>query len=197
MAEALFDIKMKHSEESLLAVSHMQYNLFCTRNFVARSILSAVVLMIGAYNFRHVWGLMLIAYGSYLMTSKYSASNHQVRKLTEGFKKAREELPSSRYRFFDKQIEITYRPGKKDEETLDPLSYDKLIKLGEDADYFFLFPHSQGGYCIPKKALAGKENAFRDFVEQKTGQRFYRRRPSPLQRLTEWMRKRENEPEHL
>lgn len=116
---------------------------------------------------------------------------------TKRIKKAGEELPSSRYRFFDKQIEITYRPGKKDEETLDPLAYDKLIKLGEDADYFFLFPHSQGGYCIPKKALAGKENAFRDFVEQKTGQRFYRRRPSPLQRLMERMKKRENEPEHL
>lgn len=197
MTESLFDIKMKHSEESLLALSHMQYNLFCTRNFVARSILSAVLLMIGAYNYRHVWGLMLIAYGSYLMTSKYSASNHQVKKLTDGIKKAGEEFPSSRFVFGEEKIEITFHPGKKDEEKLDPVSYGKLIRLGEDAEYFFLFPHAQGGYCIPKKALGEKEDAFRDFVEKKTGQRFYRRRPSPMQRLMEWMKKRESEPEHL
>ena len=197
MPDCRFDVKMKHSEESLLALSHMQYNLFCTRNFVARSILSATLLMVGAYNFRHVWGLMLIAYGSYLMTSKYSASNHQVKKLTDGFKAAGEEFPSSRYQFFDKQIEITFRPGKKDEDKLPPLPYDKLLKLGEDPQFFFLFPHSQGGYCIPKKALGESEDAFRSFVETKTGLRFYRRRPSPLQRVMEWMKKRENEPEHL
>ena len=197
MPDCRFDVKMKHSEESLLALSHMQYNLFCTRNFVARSILSAALLMVGAYNFRHVWGLMLIAYGSYLMTSKYSASNHQVKKLTDRFKAAGEDFPSSRYQFFDKQIEITFRPGKKDEDKLAPLPYDKLLKLGEDPRFFFLFPHSQGGYCIPKKALGESEDAFRSFVETKTGLRFYRRRPSPLQRVMEWMKKRENEPEHL
>ena len=197
MAEAVFDTKMKHSEESLLALSHMQYNLFCTRNFVARSILSAALLMIGAYNFRQVWGLMLIAYGSYLMTSKYSASNHQVKKLCDGLKSAGEDFPSSRYVFGNDEIEIVYRPGKKDEEKLEPVAYGKVLKLGEDAEYFYLFPHSQGGYCIPKKTLGEKEDAFRDFVEKKTGQRFYRRRPSPLQRLMEWMKRRENEPEHL
>ena len=52
-------------------------------------------------------------------------------------------------------------------------------------------------FCIPKKALGENEDAFRDFVEKKTGQRFYRRRPSPMQRLMERMKKRENEPEHL
>ena len=45
--------------------------------------------------------------------------------------------------------------------------------------------------------LGEKEDAFRDFVEKKTGQRFYRRRLSPMQRLMEWMKKLESEPEHL
>ena len=197
MSEYAYDVKMKHSEESLTALAHMQYDLFCTRNYIARSILSAALLLTGAYFFRHFWGLMMIAYGSYLMTSTYSASNHEVKKLTDRLKAAGEEFPSSRYQFGAKQIEITYRPGKKDEEKNDPVSYDRIIKLGEDRNYYYLFPHSQGGYCIPKSALGEQEDAFLNFVETKTGIRFYRRRPSPLKRLRDWMKKRENEPEHL
>lgn len=197
MNEYLFDVKMTHSEDSLYAVSHMQYDLFCTRNYIARRILSAALILTGAYFYSHVWGLMLIAYGSYLLTSTYSASNHEVKKLLDRIHSTGEGFPSSRYQFGEKKLEIIYHPGKKDETKLDPVSYSAIIKLGEDRNYFFLFPHSQGGYCVPKEKLGEEEEAFRNFVENKTGQHFYRRRPTPLQRLREWMRKREREPEHL
>ena len=36
-----------------------------------------------------------------------------------------------------------------------------------------------------------------DFLEEKTGKRFQRRRPSPLRRLRDWMERRASEPEHL
>ena len=35
-----YDITMEHNEDSLIALSHMQYDLFCTRNFIARNLLS-------------------------------------------------------------------------------------------------------------------------------------------------------------
>ena len=192
-----FDITMQHSEESLFALSHMQYDLFCTRNFIARNLLSLCLIVLGAYFFSRVWGILLLAYGCYLMTSAYSSSNYTVRKLLEQIKASGKGFPSSRYRFEDKRIAITYHPGQADEEELPPVSYESIIKLGEDAKYYYLFPNARGGYCIPKAALGEEKKDFAAFLEGKTGQRFYRRRPSPLQRVREWLRRRANEPEHL
>ena len=194
---ARFDVTMKHSEDSLLALAHMQYDLFCTRNFIARNLLSAALILLGACYASRGWGVLLIGYGIYLMTSAYASSNHTVRKLVAQIEASGEEYPSSRYRFEDKRIAVTFHPGMKDEEELSPVAYGDLIKLGEDAKYFYLFPNAHGGYCIPKGLLNGKQQEFAAFVEKKTGQRFQRRRPSPLRRLREWLRRRAEEPEHL
>lgn len=192
-----YDITMEHTEDSLIALSHMQYDLFCTRNFIARNLLSLVAIAAGAIYFAHFWGIALVAYGAYLMTSTYSSSNHTVKKLTEAIKASGKGFPSSRYRFTEKGIEITFHPGKEDEEQLNPVGYGELLKLGEDVNYFYLFPTANGGYCIPKKQLGEKQKEFVRFVEGKTGKRFYRRRPSPIQRIRDWLRERYNEPEHL
>ncbi|MBR4550118.1 MAG: hypothetical protein IKO83_09440 [Oscillospiraceae bacterium] len=194
---ARFDVTMKHGEDSLFALAHMQYDLFCTRNFIARNLLSAALILLGAYFMSRVWGIFLILYGIYLMTSTYASSNHTVRKLIAQIEASGKGYPSSRYRFEEKRIAITFHPGQKDEEELAPVSYGDLIKLGEDGKYFYLFPNPHGGYCIPKGLLNGKQKEFAAFLEEKTGQRFYRRRPSPLRRLREWMRRRAEEPEHL
>ncbi len=192
-----YDIIMEHTEESLVALAHMQYDLFCTRNFIARNLLSLVAIVIGAIYFTHFWGIALVAYGAYLMTSTYSSSNHTAKKLTEAIKSSGKGFPSSRYRFTEKGIEITFHPGKEDEAQLTPIGYGELLKLGEDAKYFYLFPTQSGGYCIPKEKLGDRQKAFRQFVEGKTGKHFYRRRPSPIQRIRDWLRERYSEPEHL
>lgn len=194
---AQYEVTMTHTEESLVALSHMQYDLFCTRNFIARNILSVAVIVIGALNFTKVWGILLIVYGGYLMTSTYSSSNHTAKKLVDAIKASDKGFPSSRYCFTDKGIEITFHPGKKDEEKLTPVGYGDILKMGEDADYYYLFPTSSGGYCIPKKELGDREKDFVRFVEQKTGKQFYRRRPSPIQRMRDWLKERNSEPEHL
>ena len=197
MDQYLYKVTMTHNEDSLTALAHMQYDLFCTRNFIARSILSLAAIVVGALYFSKIWGIALLAYGGYLMTSTYSSSNHTVKKLVESIEASGKGFPSSQYLFSDRQIDIVYHPGKKDEEKMAPVFYKDLVKLGEDARFFYLFPHARGGYCIPKEELSGQTEAFRRFVEEKTGRRFYRRRPSPLQRLREWFRDRENEPVHL
>ena len=192
-----FDITMQHTEESLYALSHMQYDLFCTRNFIARSILSIALIAAGAYFLNRFWGILLLAYGGYLMTSSYSSSNHSVKQLLAQIEASGSGFPSSRYRFGEKGIRITWHPGMKDENDLDPVGYGDILKLGEDRDYYYLFPTDRGGYCVPKAALNDQEKAFVTFLEQKTGKHFYRRRPSPLQRLRDWLEQRNSEPEHL
>ena len=192
-----YDVTMTHTEDSLTALAHMQYDLFCTRNFIARSVLSLAAIVVGAIYFSHFWGILLVAYGSYLITSTYSASNHTARKLTAAIKSSGKGFPSSRYQFTDKGIDITFHPGKEDEEKLAPVGYGDILKLGEDASYYYLFPTSNGGYCIPKEKLGEKEKDFVKFVEWKTGKTFYRRRPSPFQQIRDWLRERAREPEHL
>lgn len=192
-----YDIRFEHTEESLTALSHMQYDLFCTRNFVARSLLSFAAILLGAYWLSRVWGGLLMLYGIYLMTSTYASSNHTVRRLVEQIRASGKGFPSSRYRFEDKRLLITFHPGLEDEAELEPVGYRELVKLGEDRSYFFLFPNPHGGYCIPKAALGDRERDFAAFLEERSGLRFYRRRPSPLARLREWLERRANEPEHL
>lgn len=194
---ARYDIRMTHSEDSLFALAHMQYDLFCTRNFVARNLLSAALILLGAYYASRGWGVLLICYGIYLMTSAYASSNHTVRKLIAQIEASGKGYPASRYRFEDGRIAITFHPGQEDEEELSPVAYGELVKLGEDGKYYYLFPNQHGGYCIPKGLLNGKGQEFAAFIEKKTGKRFQRRRPSPLRRLREWMRRRAEEPEHL
>ena len=143
------------------------------------------------------WGIFLLIYGIYLMTSAYASSNHTVRKLVAQIEASGKGYPSSKYRFEDKRIAITFRPGKNDEEELSPVAYGELLKLGEDSKYYYLFPNPHGGYCIPKSLLGGRQKEFSAFIEGKTGKRFQRRRPSPLRRLREWLEKRASEPEHL
>ena len=76
-----FDIHMKHNEDTLMALSHMQYDLFCTRNRIARSALSAVLIVVGVIYGSNWWSLLIVGYGVYLMTSTYAAANHTARKL--------------------------------------------------------------------------------------------------------------------
>ena len=111
-----YEVTMTHTEESLKALSHMQYDLFCIRNYIARNLLSIAVVVIGAMNFSHFWGIALVAYGAYLMTSTYSQSNYTTKKLVETIKVSGKGFPSSRYTFTDRGVEITFHPGKKDEE---------------------------------------------------------------------------------
>ncbi len=194
--EARFTAEMQHTEESLVKLAHMQYDLFCLRNYIARNLLGITVVLIGAYFFSQFWGVLLMAYGIYLMTSTYSSADHNAKKTAAAIKNSGLGFPASRYLFEPGQLRIVYHPGREDEEELEPLPYDRILKMGEDREYFYLFATQTGGYMVPKTALPGQEAAFRSFMEEKTGKPFFHNR-SPLQRLRSWIKARENEPEHL
>ena len=191
-----YTVKMEHSEETLIKLAHMQYDLFCLRNYIARNLLSVCVILLGAYFFSQVWGILLMAYGVYLMTSVYSAANHTAKKTANAIRSSGLGFPASQYMFEARQLRILYRPGSADEEELEPVSYDRILKLGEDTGYFYLFATDSGGYMIPKAELEGRVDEFRRFLEERTGKPIFRSR-SPLQRLRSWIKARENEPMHL
>ena len=189
-----FEVEMQHTEESLQALSHMQYDLFCTKNRIVRTALSLGFVILGVVYFSHWWGVLAIAYGCYLTTSTYASANHTAHKIAGQLKESGMPFPHSRYLFGKEAIRIISLPG---DEELDPLPYSQVCGLGEDNRNFYIFRDRYGGYVLPKEKLAGREDAFRSFVEGKTGKFFRRRRQAPIRRLIQWMKKRENEAYHL
>ena len=74
-------VTMRHDEKTLIALSHMQYDLFCVRNYIARNVLAIAAILVGGFYFKQIWGIALLAYGTYLLTSTYASANHTARKL--------------------------------------------------------------------------------------------------------------------
>ena len=184
-------ITMRHDEKTLTALSHMQYDLFCTRNYIVRNILAMAAILVGGWYFKQIWGILLLAYGTYLLTSTYASANHTARKLIAAIQANGGSFPSSRYFFEDRHIRILYHPGESDEEELDPVGYGAVQKLGEDRAYLYLFTSDRGGYMIPKKALGDDESGFREFIRQRTRMDFQRSR-LPMSRFRAWLYEREH-----
>lgn len=194
MAKAEFTVTMQHDEDTLVALSHMQYDLFCTRNRVARSVLAIALIAVAVlYGGGNWWSLFLIAYACYLMTSTYASSNRTAHRIADRIKAAGLSFPASEYRFESAAMHIVTLPER---EATTPMSYSKVLQLGEDSRAFYIFRDKYGGYMIPKKALGNREDEFRRYVEEKTGKKFIRRW-TPLRRLRDWLKRREIEPEHL
>lgn len=161
---------MQHSEKTLQALAHMQYDLFAKSNQVSRSIISFGALIFGVLNFQQWWGCLLLLYGSYMASSKYASANHMVKKLVAGIKGSGLGFPQSRYLFRDNAMEVITMP--ENTSLGDPLSYDDIVKLGEDGEYFYIFPNPSGGYMIPKDQLENEGEDFRIFMEDKTSKSF-------------------------
>ena len=155
----------------------------------------------GIINLSEWWGILLAAYGCYLTTSTYSSANHTAHKLAEQIKKSGMPFPASRYEFRENHLEVYSLPKNTRESTL---AYNEFEKLGEDRDYFYLFRDSYGGYMVPKKGIdasAGSRSnsdesqnlkaigAFREFLENKSGKRIYRK-TIPLVRVMQALKKK-------
>ena len=182
-----YKIEMHHNEKTFESLSRMQYDLFCASNRITRTILSILFIAGGIINLSEWWGILLAAYGCYLTTSTYSSANHTAHKLADQIKKSGMPFPASRYEFRENHLEVYSLPKNTRESTL---AYNEFEKLGEDRDYFYLFRDSYGGYMVPKKGIdasAGSRSnsdesqnlkaigAFREFLENKSGKRIYRK----------------------
>ena len=189
-----FEVEMRHDRSSLTALSHMQYDLFCQRNRMARGFLSLTLIVIAIlYGGGSWWSLLIIAYACYLTTSTYASSNRTARRIADQLEQAGQPLPASRYIFEKNKMRIV---DLNSGDELDPVAYGDIFGLGEDRDALYLFRSQYGGYRIPKEALGEREEAFRRFIQNKTGQLFIRRL-TPLNRVRNWLHARETEPTHL
>lgn len=175
-----YQVTMKHDEKTFERLAHMQYDLFCRGNQVGRSLISFGAMLVGVLNFSEWWGALLLLYASYMMSSKYAQANHTAKKLVNGIKASGLDFPVSRYLFRENAMEIITMP----ENTAlgDPLMYSDVKKLGEDADYFYIFRDQYGGYMIPKEALEKDVDDFRVFIEEKTNQS-YQAKIAPIFKL--------------
>lgn len=180
-----YEVTMQHTEATFMALAHMQYNIFCKSNRTMRSVLSVVLIFCGIVNFSAWWGILIAAYGCYLSTSTYSASNHTARKLASRLQDAGMPFPCSKYVFKKNCLEIITMP---DETPLgEPLKYTDIRSLGEDIQYFYVFRDEYGGYMIPKSELGDEVNNFRSFIEKKSGKQM-QARAIPLIRLFRWLK---------
>ena len=190
----IFQATIQHDDKTFESLAHMQYDLFCKSNRVGRTILSIASILTGIANSEAWWGLLAIAYGCYLMTSTYSAANHTAHKLAKQIREAGMNFPASRYEFTEDGMYIISLPDEKSPG--DSLAYSDFYQLGEDREYFYIFRDQYGGYMVPKSELDEKQEHFRVFIQQKTGQRF-RSRMAPVVKLIRLIQDRREESYHL
>lgn len=183
---------MTHTDKTFEQLAHMQYDLFCKTNRTVRSILSFALILLGLRSGDSWWGILIIAYACYLLTSTYSSANHTAHKLAKQIRESGMEFPSSALRFYEDRMEIESLQKKQDKTVLE---YADVCKLGEDRAYFYLFRDSYGGYMVPKDQLEDP-NAFRTFLENVTGWEIASR-TSPMSRLLRTYRHHRNGPRHL
>lgn len=183
---ALYEIEMQHSEDSFKAMAHMQYDLFCQKNRVARTVISLLCMVAGILYFSAWWGILLVAYGCYLSTSTYASANRTAHKLAEQLKNGGCPFPASSYAFKENEMEIYCLP----EHTLDGfLAYSEIRRMGEDGRYFYIFGNEYGGYMIPKEGLGKSVAGFKDFLEEVTGKNIRSSRV-PAVRLIAWIKRK-------
>lgn len=192
---ALYEVKMQHDEDSLVKLSHMQYDLFCQRNKTVRTLISVAVIAAAVLVVQESWlKYVLIAYAGFLLTGSYTSANRTAHKLSEQIRTSGLPFPASRFVFAEDKMHIFSLP--EDKELDEPLSYKKIFRLGEDEENFYIFRDQYGGYLIPKAALGDKADEFRQFIEAKSGQN-YARRATPVARMRGWLKNRNDEPYHL
>lgn len=190
---AIYEATIQHNDKTFEDLARMQYDLFCKSNRLGRTILSLAAVLLGIAYSESWWGILVIGYGCYLMTSTYSSSNHTAHKLAKQIRASGMDFPSSRYEFTEEGMQVITLPENKP--LGDIMPYGEFRKLGEDRGYFYIFRDQYGGYMIPKKELEDQEN-FRYFIQRKSGLKFERKMP-PIARLMQKMKDRENEPYHL
>lgn len=164
-----FNASMQHTEKTFEKLARMQYDLFCKSNLVVRSMLGMGAVVLGVVNFSAWWGVLLIAYGSYLASGKYNSANHTAHKLAKQIRDSGMDFPASRYVFRENSFEIIPMPENANGECM---AYADVHRLGEDGEYFYIFRNQYGGYMVPKAELGEREKEFRLFMERQTNKPF-------------------------
>ena len=113
-----YNVSMQHTEKTFEKLAHMQYDLFCRSNLIVRSVLGMGAVVLGVVNFSEWWGVLLIAYGSFLASGRYNSANHTAHKLARQIRDSGMDFPASRYVFRENAFEIIPLPENANGECL-------------------------------------------------------------------------------
>lgn len=172
MNKKAFIIETELNHRSLTGLAHMQYDLFCMKNRISRTMVAIAVIGIGAIYMPAWWSFLLIAYGGYLLTGRYNQANHTVNQVEKTIEASGLGYPKDRLEFESNYVRIVPQPAKDDDITF--LRYADIAAIGEDGDNYYLFRDEYGGYVVPKEKLGKREQEFRDFIEKVSGKHINR-----------------------
>ncbi len=163
-------MEFHHSEESIRALSRMQYDLFHLPARLIRGVCAVTILILAVASLPSWWAFFLIFYGSFLLTGRYREADRKANRIIQAAKESGQPFPRSRYVFRSDGLHVYSLPDEREEAIL---PYAGVQCLAEDRLYYFLFRDRYGGYCLRKKDLGEtKAAALRSYLEKKTGQRF-------------------------
>lgn len=178
-----YEFTMEHSAGSFEALAHMQYDLFCRVNRVARFLVGIGAGLIGVMNMSVWWGMLLLVYGGYMLSGRYSSANHTARKLSRQLEESGAPYPRTRFLFHEQAVEILDLNDPSAPQVF--LKYAEVQAVGEDYRYFYLFRDRYGGYMLPKEQLGEREERFRMDLVERCG-RSVQSSSAPALRLLRW-----------
>lgn len=158
--ELLMKGYMEHTEESIYRLSSVQFNIFGVWHKLIR-ILTALVLLWLGINMQSstvVAALCLMA-GAWMIASLNQLPKHKAKKLIDS---ADGKLPKSSYTFEERSIRI------KSTGASGSITYDQIVRLVEDDDYFYLFINRNAAYMIAKKSAEPSAKELRKFIAEHT-----------------------------
>jgi hypothetical protein len=158
-----FVIETELSHSRLTGLAHMQYDLFCVKNRISRTLVAIGAIGTGALYMPAWWSFLLIAYGGYLLTGRYNQANHTVNQVEKTIEASGLGYPRDRLEFTPSCLRIIPQPAKNEEITV--LRYRDIFGIGEDGENYYIFRDRFGGYVVPKEELGDREQEFRDFLE--------------------------------
>lgn len=150
---------MQHTAETIQRLSKMQYDTFCIKQKIAQLACGLILIYIGfIMKSSLVIASLCILFGCLLATGLNLQPRHRANKVIAAMKG---NFPKTDYLFTADDFKIL----ADDEETI---PYDRLVHLGEDEGYLYLYISSSSAYMIDKKTIGDLKNAM-DAISKGSG----------------------------
>ena len=156
-----YQASIQHNEISVIGFAKAQFLLFQNRRRIAQMLIGVGLLIYGAVlPEQRALSLILIISGCLVLMDLPYVPRRTARQILNSSQISGEV----HYEFTDARIKV--QAGENETET----SYNKICRLAEDKDFFYLFLNKGMAYTIAKDALDPDDSeGFHELLEQKTG----------------------------
>lgn len=150
---------IRHSYDTILRMCKTQYGINNFKNRVLILFGGALLAIVGLPIIGSLIGLLMVMIGCFMITSVDMPARMQaddVKKALGG------KYPRNSYDFYDSHIAVIAQ-------NQDILNYDRIIRLVEDEMYCYFWISKSASYMMEKQSMGRELDAFKDFMEKKTG----------------------------